>query len=165
MKVQRLRALVMLALVWSALVFWSDDAFAQRRRLRIPGRTGVKSRPVESPSEKKEDGDGGSQAAVANDPLGRSQLTVELGAETSTLRSEFTAAQSIYDKLKPEQFIAARLLTQYARGSGMEVSSQDLFRGLANKKSYRTTLKTKGLTDDQVNQLMQRLRVKMRELL
>lgn len=51
------------------------------------------------------------------------------------------------------------------RHSGVEITAEDLFRGLADEKSYRTTLKAKGLTGEQVDQLMGRLREKMTQLL
>ena len=164
-----LKALAALAVVCVTLAFWPDDTFAQRRRLRTPGRTGIKSRPDKEPSEKKEEGGVQSVAAAPNgDPLARfPQATTALGTDSSTLRNEFAAAQSIYNKLKPEQFIAARLLVRDVRErySGVEITAEDLFRGLANEKSYRTTLKAKGLTGGQVDQLMGRLREKMTQLL
>lgn len=166
MRHQGLKALAALGMVCGALLFCSDDTLAQRRRLRTPGRTGLKSRPDKDSGEKKEAG--GASAATAGDPLLRfSQATAAPGSDAGTLRNEFAAAQSVYNKLNPEQFIAARLLVRDVRERhpGVEVSAEDLFRGLANKKGYRTTLKAKGLTGEQVDQLMGRLREKMTEVL
>lgn len=169
MKHQGLKVLVALAVVCSTLLFWSDDTFAQRRRLRTPGRTGIKSRPDKEPSEKKEEGGVESVAAAPDgDPLARlPQAPAALNTDAATLRNEFAAAQSIYSKLKPEQFLAARLLVRDVRErhQGVGVSAEDLFRGLADKKGYRTTLKSKGLTGEQVDQLMARLRERMTQLL
>lgn len=165
MRIQMLRTLVALAVFCCALVLYSGDAFAQRD-LRIPGRTGDKSRPSEPTSEKQKDGDTGRAQAASSTPFSRfSQLPSELGSDAETLRSDFLAARTIYNKLNAEQFIAARLLEVYARPTNVGVTSQDLFRGLANKKSYRTTLKAKGLSDEQVDRLMRQLRQRMTALL
>jgi hypothetical protein len=159
--------LAALALAFSAVVFCSEEARAQRD-LRVPGRTGVKTRPNMSPSDKEKSGETGAPTdSTPADPLARFQgAPAALNSDDAALRSEFAAARSIYSKLKPEQFVAARLLAQFAADvPGVNLTAQDLFRGLANKKGFRTTLKNKGLTGGQVDSLMQRLAEKMSELM
>jgi hypothetical protein len=166
MAVKTMRSLAALALFGCAITVCSYDVLAQRD-LRVPGRTGVRSRPNESPSEKKKQDDAGAGDTVPADPFTRfPQAPEALNAGAGSLRTEFIEARAIYNKLKPEQFVAGRLLAQYARETtNATITPDDLYRGLADKKSYRTTLKAKGLTGGQVDQLMQRLREKMSELL
>jgi hypothetical protein len=163
---QALRYVASLGLSLCALVFCSEESFAQRD-LRVPGRTGVKTRPIESSEEKRgEAGQAGTARKAANRLTLFPQAASALGSDTDTLSREFENARSTYNKLRPEQFIAARFLAGYVRAMpGVEVTSEDLIRGLANKKKYRATLKAKGLTGEQVENLMRRLNEQMTVLL
>jgi len=172
MRMQSLTRPAKFALLCGCVVLFSGDAFAQRDRdLRVPGRTGVRVRPSESPGEKQRTQGGTRDAAEPTEPtdlpgrLARSSVTIT--SNTDVLRNEFRAARATYNRLQWKQFMAARLMEKYMEGGGqrgVSVSAQDLIRGLANRKSFRDTLKSEGFTREEIDRLIRRLDEDMKEL-
>lgn len=172
MRMQSLSKSARFALLCGCLVLFSGESFAQRERdLRVPGRTGDRVRTSESPSEKQKKEGAASDAAAATEtadlPARLTSSTTIISSDREALRNDFKAARATYNKLQWKQFIAARLLEKYMEGSGqrsVNVSAQDLIRGLANRKSFRDTLKSEGFERAEIDKLIGKLEEDMKEL-
>lgn len=165
---KRLMGMVVMAITLLASLVWTgDDASAQRRRLRVAGRTGNRTNRDTNDAERRSRRAGEAGTLTVEEQFARfPDAPAALNLTAASLRAEFDLARSTYPRLTPAHLIAARLLVGFAREArpDVRVTAEDFFDGLRNGKGYRATLAGKGFTDDEAESAMRQLKNKMDEL-
>ncbi|MFP5261994.1 MAG: hypothetical protein ACLGJB_08825 [Blastocatellia bacterium] len=140
----------MIATFLMLVVCCSEQALAQADRVEIPGRDSASTRPDLRKTERPPVN---SPEFIRQEFKKYKDVAAPLRATSiNKLRDEYYTRKAQNPKLTPGQFFAAKMIVQVVSTDypGRQVSEADLFEGLKEDRSYRSTLIEKGgLTSEQ----------------